>query len=238
MKKTQEEKSAIRRQREQKELAKWEKELNRPKGKFYYWYLVLIITLVYMVDEITSQIGTQMQTEIAIGLFADRMSIMNALSAATFPLIILSVLYKTLSDRYGRRLFLCINTLGMGVGLFLVFLAGKIGDMGGIITYIAATAVINFFIPNDTQLVYIMETADENKRGTMYSIIKSIATVSVMLIPLMRKAFMGDDSYSRCAFHNERQLCRSRFALRIRFASRNVRIFVFPYHESRRYKPR
>ena len=51
--------------RKEKELRYWEKQKARPKGNMYFWYLVLIIALIYAVDEIASQIGTLMKTEIA-----------------------------------------------------------------------------------------------------------------------------------------------------------------------------
>ena len=51
--------------RKEKELKYWEKQKARPKGNMYFWYLVLIIAMIYAVDEIASQIGSLMQTEIA-----------------------------------------------------------------------------------------------------------------------------------------------------------------------------
>ena len=56
--------------KKQKEIAKWEKEKARPKRSYYFVYLVFIITLIYATDEIASQIGTLMKTEIANDLFA------------------------------------------------------------------------------------------------------------------------------------------------------------------------
>lgn len=181
------------REKEQRELRKWEKEKARPKRRFYIWYLLLIITIAYMVDEITTQMAFQMQSEIAIGLFNDRMSIMGLASILTLPIMILNIFYKALSDKYGRKIFMAVNTAGMGVGLFLVFFAGKMGGIGGIAMYLAATALINFMIPNDTQVIYLMETAEENKRGTYYALTKFFATLSVMTIPVMRNIFMGSD---------------------------------------------
>ena len=40
-----------------------------PKRNTYFAYLVFIITLIYATDEIASQIGTLMKTEIANDLF-------------------------------------------------------------------------------------------------------------------------------------------------------------------------
>ena len=53
-----------------KEIAKLEKEKNKSKGIGYFACFLFIITVVYMVDELTSQIGPQMQTIIATEIFA------------------------------------------------------------------------------------------------------------------------------------------------------------------------
>lgn len=178
---------------EKKQLAHWEKEKTKPKRKTYVWYILLVLALVQLVDEVATSIGSQMQSEIAIGLFSDRLSIMSLLGIISLPMVAFSVFYKTLSDRHGRKLFLIINTGGMGVGLFLVFLAGEIGEIGGIVTYIIAMCIINFFIPNDTQVLFITETAPKKKRSSLFAIIKAAAMLGVMLIPAMRRVLMGDD---------------------------------------------
>lgn len=182
-----------RKAKEEKQLQKLLREKARPKGNFYVIYLMMILALIQIADEVTSSISAQMQSEIAISLFSDRMSVMSALSATSLPFMIIVVFYKSLSDKYGRKLFLVINTFGMGVAMFTVFLAGKIGNMGGMVTYVIATCLINFFIPNDTQVLYIMETAPAKYRTTVFAVIKSIATAGVVIIPLMRRMFMGDD---------------------------------------------
>ena len=64
---TKEQKRLIRNERE---IKRWEREKSRPKGKYYLAYVIFIITLIYAVDEIASQITTLMKTEIANDLFA------------------------------------------------------------------------------------------------------------------------------------------------------------------------
>lgn len=182
-----------RKSKEAKELKKWERELKKPKMKGYGMYIFFLLMLVQCVDNIATVINTQMQSAIAAGLFQDRLSIMSLLTALSMPLMILSVFYKALADRYGRKLLLCINTMGMGLGLLAIYLAGEMGGISGITTYILAAAVINFFIMNDTQVLYIMETSDPKKRATNFSIINAIGLLSAVLIPMMRKAFMGSD---------------------------------------------
>ena len=120
-------KAALKKQRE---IAKWEKEKTRPRRRTYLLYMVLIICLVYITDEIASQICVQMKTEIAGDLFArfgdSSLSKLGTLELLSYPCIAISLFYKTLSDRYGRRLFLVVNTFGMALGMTLIFWSGNI----------------------------------------------------------------------------------------------------------------
>lgn len=175
-------------QKRQKEIAKWEREQARPKRGGYLFYLVIIVSLIYITDEIASQIGTQMKTEIANDLFArfgeGSVGVADLLSMLTLPIMAISVFYKTFADRYGRKIFLVINTLGMGLGMLIIFLSDSI------VAYFIGAMICAFFVPHDMQVVYIMETSPKEHRAKIYSIIKCIATLGVMLIPLFRRMFM------------------------------------------------
>ena len=148
---------------------------------------------MYITDEVTTQIRTQMQTVIAQALFAPifgydvavaRMGLVGTITLVGAPL---SIMYKPLSDIYGRKIFLFINTLGMGVGMFFMSIAT------GIPVYLIGSFLIGFFIPHDVQAVYILETVPAKRRASYYSSIKAIATLGMFLIPLMRYLVMGDD---------------------------------------------
>ena len=54
----------------QREIEHWERERARPKKNGYFAWLVFVICLIYATDEIASQIGPLMKTEIANDLFA------------------------------------------------------------------------------------------------------------------------------------------------------------------------
>ena len=58
--------------------------------------------------------------------------------------------------------------------------------------YIVGMLVIKFFIPNDVQVMYIMESAPEQHRAKLCSMTKTIAYIGVAGIPFLRMAFMGD----------------------------------------------
>ena len=89
----------------EKELAYWQKQKARPKGNFYFWYLVLIIALIYAVDEIASQIGALMQTEIANDFFVSdsAVTLLNLLQVIAIPFQIVGIFYRPLADRFGRK---------------------------------------------------------------------------------------------------------------------------------------
>lgn len=177
-------------EKKQREIAKWEKEKAKPKGPGYMIYFLLIVCIVYICDEVTTQIGGQMQSVIASQLFAPivgeeyAVARMSALSMFTMVGSMLSFLYKPLCDKYGRRPFLILNTLGMGVGTLLISLATNIP------AYLVGAFVISFFTPHDMQAIYIQECAPQKHRAKLYSIIKSIATLGMFLIPVLRAIFI------------------------------------------------
>ncbi len=173
--------------RKEKEIKKWEKQKARPKSKTYFWYLVLIIALIYAVDEIASQINSLMQTEIANDFIKSESSvtILNLLNVVAIPFQIIGILYRPLADRFGRKTFLVINTFGMALALFVIFLSGNI-----IMYFIGACAIL-FFVPHDMHVVYIMEVAPSKSRAITYSLVKFFANMAVMLVPLLRRWLMA-----------------------------------------------
>lgn len=176
----------------QKEIVKLEKERSKPKRSGYLLYLILIICIVYVTDEIASQISTLMKTEIATDLLAkygeSSIGILDILGIVAFPFQGLSLLYKPLSDRYGRKLFLIINTLGMGIGLFFVFLSNNIA------LYVIGSTIVAFFVPHDMQVVYVTESSPPKHRAKIFSLVKCVSTLGLMLIPLLRRTLMADAS--------------------------------------------
>lgn len=60
----------VKQEKIQKEIARLEREKAKPKKGGYLIFLVLIICVVYVTDEIASQIQTLMKTEIATDLLA------------------------------------------------------------------------------------------------------------------------------------------------------------------------
>ncbi|HHV11864.1 MAG TPA: MFS transporter [Clostridiales bacterium] len=186
-------KTARRKMREVREIERLEKERSRPKGHGYAYYLLLILCVVYITDEIATAIGGQMQSVIAQAIFAPvfgaEMAVarMSALTMISLLGAGLAFLYKPLSDRFGRKFFLVTNTFGMGLSLLLISLSTNIP------VYLLGGFFTTFFVQHDMQVVYIIETAPAKHRGKVYSMIKAVATMGIMLIPVLRNIFISTD---------------------------------------------
>ena len=182
----------------QREISRWERELARPKRSGYFAWLIFVICLIYATDEIASQIGVLMKTDIANDLFAkfgnSSVGVLEVVSMVVVPFQLLSTLYRPLADKWGRKTFLVINTFGMSFALLLIFLSNNL------VLYFLGACMIQFFIPHDMHVVYIMEFAPEKHRARIYSCIKFLANMGVMLVPLLRRMLMTDASEWRRVF--------------------------------------
>ena len=178
-----------------KEIEKREKQLNKPRGKSYLAYLFFIISIIYITDEVASAIGTFMRTEIANDMMSKfgeaSVSMLDIITVISFPFMALGVLYKPLADKFGRKPFLVINTFGMCLGLIVVYATDNV------IGYVIGACMTQFFITHDMQVVYIMESAPDKHRAKIYSCIKCIAMLGVLIIPLLRKYLMHETAQWR-----------------------------------------
>lgn len=183
-------------QREAKELIRREKQLKFKENKFYLIYLFMILSLVFITDEIASTISIQFQSNIVNEFFVNKMgmtygeglSLFSALGFITYPISILMVIYRPLADKFGRKPFLIINTFCMALGLFIVYLSKDI------VVYMIGGTLMGFMVSHDMQVVYILECSSEKNRARNYSITKAIAILGTLLVPLLRETLMKNVS--------------------------------------------
>lgn len=186
---------------EAREMKRLEKEKARPKGKFYLWYLIFFLCMVYIVDEVATGLHNGIVSAVIIDLFHVDTSLADYTTSeaysggwSTFKLVetlanallVIGLFYKPLADRFGRKPFLIFNTIGMVGGLLICLLSPNVA------TYIIGFFVIRFFVTPDEQIVYIMETAPEKKRASIYGAIKGIAELGLLLIPMGRRLFIDN----------------------------------------------
>ncbi|MBQ9611001.1 MAG: MFS transporter [Lachnospiraceae bacterium] len=190
---------STKQEKEVKELALLNREAARPKPAHYMMFIMVVLTIIYIVDEITSNMNGAMQPYALFDLFhitsrdvnspeyARAIDTVAPLTLASNFLLIITPFYKALSDRYGRRLFLTLNTIGMGVGMCVVMTSNSVAQ------YILGMLLMMFFTPNDMQVLYILETAPKEKRATFAFLSKAIALLSVSLIGVLSHLFLKED---------------------------------------------
>lgn len=181
-----------RKDSETKELLRWERQMNKPQGVSYFPILIAVLSIIYIVDEISSNINSAMQSDILFDLFniaskdvkspeyAKAIDSLAIMSIITMAFMFLAPFYKSLSDRFGRKPFLAINTVAMAIGMFVVMIAKSAW------VYLIGMAILAFVDPNDVQVLYIMETAPTKDRAKICSITKAIALISVSAIGGLR----------------------------------------------------
>ena len=182
--------------REARELVRRERQVKFKENRFYIVYLFMILSLVFITDEIASTISIQFQSNIVNEFFVNKLgmtygeglSLFSGLGFITYPISLLMVVYRPLADKYGRKPFLVLNTFCMALGLFIVYLSQDI------VVYMIGGTLMGFMVSHDMQAVYILECSSEKNRARNYSIIKAIAILGTLLVPLLRETLMQNVS--------------------------------------------
>ena len=181
--------------KERKEIARLEKASALHQHKHYFLFLIIILSVIYIVDELTSSVRGVVETYTICDLFNTTFGsteynmasgTLGLVTTAAYLIYLVSPFYKSLADKYGRRLFLIINTLGMGVGMLVCIISRSIP------LFILGTVIMTFFTPNDMQVIYIMECAPKQHRAKLCSITKDLALISVSLLGLFVKMFVNE----------------------------------------------
>ena len=181
-------------EKNQREITKAKKTMSKVLLPGYMAYILTILSMVYIVDEIASNIYNSLQSDMVTQFYVNGkgldfntgLATYSAMTAPLYVIMIITPFYKSLADRFGRKIFLAINTFGMGIGMLICMLAPNP------IVYLVGVGVINFLMNNDMQVLYIMESVPEKHRAKFTSITKAVALLGVMAIPTLRNLFMAD----------------------------------------------
>ncbi len=192
-----EEQLAVKKADEQVEIAKLEKDKAFHNKKNYLIILTIVLTVVYIVDELASNVRGTVETFTICDLFGvsfgtgeydNAAATLGLVTTGCYLIYLIAPFYKSLADKFGRRIFLIINTIGMGVGL-AVSIAIK-----SVPLYLLGCVIMTFFTPNDMQVIYIMECAPKQHRAKLCSITKGIALISVSLLGILVNNFVSRDN--------------------------------------------
>ena len=176
-------KKDIRNYKYKAELTKLTEQKRTKKPKFYLVYSLIILCLAYMVDEIASNIHGVVQTDAVGEFFANNPNTWTIIITIASGVSILSFIFRSLADKYGRKPFLYINLFGMAIGMFFCFIAPNI------YLYVIGLIICFFFTPCDIQVLYIIETSSDRRRALNLSFAKAIGIIGISLISVFRKYF-------------------------------------------------
>lgn len=180
--------------KEAEELVKREKWASRKPIKYGLFLTMIALFFVSGIDEVCTSIGTQLQSSVVAEFFVNRgirfnegIAMYATVTSLTGMMYMLTPFYKALADKFGRKLFLALNTAGMGIGMILCWTSTNA------VMYFIGFMICQFFIQHDMQIVFLYEVAPKDKRATIYGLIKGLSTFGVVLVPYLRTMLMGND---------------------------------------------
>ncbi len=185
---------------EQREINRLKKMQGRSNSSKYFLVLLLLIAIVNILDEVTSNLTVTVQSSFITEFFVNNpfmgkaytfeegLALHSTIGVFTYVLGIFTPFYKALADKWGRKPLFAISTLGMATGLLIIHLSTSY------IMFLVGFAVISFFMGHDIQIIYILEEAPDKHRAKIYSFLKSFGILGVILIPTLRDILMGDDA--------------------------------------------
>ena len=198
--KTTEKKALAARKFEEKQLASLRKKEAKGTSGAYFIILLFIIAFVNIIDEVTSNLSVSVQSSFVTEFFVNRpflgklytfeegLSLHTSVSVISYVLGIITPFYKALADKWGRKPLFAISTLGMSVGLLIIYF------LPNYLVFLLGYAVIGFFFGHDIQIIYILEEAPDKFRAAIYSVLKALGIFGVVCIPMLRNILMGDDA--------------------------------------------
>ena len=184
---------------EERELKKLTARRNKGTYAGYFAVLLFLIAFVNILDEVTSNLSVSVQssfvTEFFVGkglfgktyTFEEGLSLHTSISVISYVFGVITPFYKALADKWGRKPLFVLSTLGMSIGLFIIYFSTNY------VFFLVGYAVIGFFFAHDIQIIYILEEAPDKFRAMIYSILKSLGIFGVVCIPMLRNALMGND---------------------------------------------
>ncbi len=185
---------------EKHELERLKKMQSRSTGSRYFFVLLMLIAVVNILDEVTSNLTVTVQSSFVTEFFVnnpfmgkyytyeDGLAFHSGIGVFTYVLGLFTPFYKALADKWGRKPLFAISTLGMALGLLVIHLSSSY------IMFLVGFAIISFFMGHDIQIIYILEEAPDKHRAKIYSFLKSFGILGVILIPTLRDVLMGDDA--------------------------------------------
>ena len=174
--------------REEKQLARLQKEQKRSNYSWYFTGLLVCLILLVILDSFSTNCSNSLQSAIVNEFFVVGQGLsfqegLSKLSLAQSPLMLLSIvatLMLAVSDRVGRKPMLLISAVGMTLGMLWVSFSQSFS------VYIVGAAMVTFFVSFDMHQLYIVEVAPTDKRATWQALSQFFGQLAVASVGVMR----------------------------------------------------
>ncbi len=187
-------------QREQRQLEKLTRIQSKGAWVGYFGMLIFLVGFVNIIDEVTSNLSVTVQSSFVTEFFVNRqflgkaytfeegLSLHTSISVISYVFGVITPFYKALADKWGRKPLFAISTLGMSLGLFIIYFSQNY------LVFLLGYGIIGFFYGHDIQIIYILEESPEKHRARIYSLLKGLGIFGVVCIPVLRSVLMGNDA--------------------------------------------
>ena len=184
---------------EEKQLKKLTARKEKGNYKGYFFVLIFLIALVNIIDEVTSNLSVSVQSSFITEFFVNNpmfgrtytfeegLSLHSTVGVISYVFGLITPFYKALADKWGRKPLFAMSTLGMALGLLIIYFSPSYP------VFLLGYGIIGFFFGHDIQIIYILEEAPDKYRAIIYSILKSLGIFGVVCIPMLRDLLMGND---------------------------------------------
>lgn len=179
-------------QKLQNELDRLNRKQLKPMVGRYLIIMLIMVTLNFCIDIFGSNIHGIMKADALNNLlsgvskdkgfqiYENTTLIFGALSMLILPF------YKSLTDRYGRKPFLILNTLITAAGMGIMMFSNHL------IVYIIGFVISSIGYQGDVHQIFILESAPDHLRARFASATKAISVLSSSLLGVFKLAFQSE----------------------------------------------
>ena len=192
-------------EKERKELLRLKAAQNKPGFKGYFVILMALILLFQLLDMMATGIWNNLQ-EVIVRDFAgldpnaditagsagytkyqNTLSRMTLLQVFSYVFLAIVPWYKSLADKVGRKPLFIFNAAFLGFAMFIG------GLTNSILIFLMASTVITFFTLHDMQILFVVESVPQNKRGTWMGIVTAVGNAASLIVIALRLTALKPD---------------------------------------------
>lgn len=183
----------------ERELAKRQLQLAAPRFRGYFILMLIVVLLNYMIDMFASNINGIVYSDALLSFIGIRDVSSEAYTNASLQFdgyhalisgltLVVLPLYKSLADKFGRKLFLWLNTLLTAVGMFIMLNARTV------LAYTVGYVVISFFFNGDVHQLYLIEESPKKYRTTIGAVVSCLGSLAASGIGILYTLFVTENT--------------------------------------------